>query len=331
MGDEPDGALDDRRRTAVVHLQVNTSQPGKHGGETEDTADVGEPPAVDALVVVADEEDAIRGRRKQQGEPELRPIDILDLVDEQLAAASPPAGEERLVGRQHVDRPQDEVVEVEAARRCNGTFVVDEGSCRRAGVRVVRDLVGGHAQLKLQPRDRGVEPHPFRGIGIRAHPTEDRVAVGQRLDGHARVAQDLAPERMEGPDGDTARRDAQRLQRRIQPLGHLLGGPLVEGDRADGVGRRAAVDQPRRPGHEGRRLARPGRRNTQDRAGRCRGRGALVEGQAREPGFDVGMHMAMVARRPSLPVIPVPRRTADAGPFAETRNTYYHGVNEALS
>ena len=331
MFNEPDGALDDRRRTAVVHLQVDASQPGQQGGETEHTADVGEPPAVDALVVVAHEEDAVRGRRKQQGEPELRPVDVLDLVDEQLAAALAPAGEERLVGRQHVDRPQHEVVEVEAAGRGDGPFVVDEGSRRRAGIRVVRDLVGGHAQLQLQPRDRGVEPHPFRGVGIRAHPTEDRVAVGQRLDGHARVAQDLAPERMEGPDGDAAGRDAQRLQRGIQPLGHLLGGPLVEGDRADGVGRRAAVDQPRRPGHEGRRLAGPGRRNTQDRAGRRRCRSALVEGQASEPGFDVGMHMAMVARRPSPPVIPVPRRTAYPGPLVETRNTYYHGVNEALS
>ena len=189
----------------MVHLQVDTSQPGQHGGETEDAAHVGEPPAVDALVVVADEEDAVRRRRKQQGEPELRPIDVLDLVDEQLAAAPAPAGEERLVRRQHVDRPQDEVVEVEAAGRCDGTFVVDEGSCRRAGIGVLRDLVGGHAQLELQPRDRGVEPHPFRGIGIRAQAPEDSVAVGQRLDRHARVAQDLAPERMEGPDGDTAR------------------------------------------------------------------------------------------------------------------------------
>ena len=161
--------------------------------------------------------------------------------------------------------------------------------------------------------------------------TKDRVAIGEGLHGHAGVAQDLAPERMEGPDGDAAGRDAKRLQRRIQPLGHLLGGPLVEGDRADGVGRRAAVDQPRRPGHESCRLARPGRRNTQDRAGRRRGRGPLVRGQAREPGFDLGMH-ALDGGAPGFTArysgAPAHRRP---GPLAETRNTYYHGVNEALS
>ena len=315
----------------MVHLEVDASQPGQQRRETEHTADVGEPPAVDALVVVADEEDAVRGRGKQQGEPELRPVDVLDLVDEQLAAAPSPAREEGLVGRQPVDRPQDEIVEVEAASCRNGTFVVDEGSRRRAGVRVLRDLVGRHAQLQLQPRDRGVEPHPLRGVGIRAQAPEDPVAVGERLDGHARVAQDLAPERMEGPDGDAAGRDAQRLQRRIQPLGHLLGGPLVEGDRADGVGRRAVVDQPCGPRDEGRRLARPGRRNTQDRAGRCRGSGPLITGQACEPGFDVGMHTEdggaprFTARYSGAPAHRSP------GPLAETRNTYYHGVNEALS
>ena len=68
--------------------------PGSSGREAKHAADVGEPPAVDALVVVADEEDAVRGRREQQGEPELCPVDVLDLVDEQLAAAPAPACQE---------------------------------------------------------------------------------------------------------------------------------------------------------------------------------------------------------------------------------------------
>ena len=315
----------------MVHLKVDASQPGQDGGETEHAADVGEPPAVDALVVVADEEDPIGGRRKQQGELELRPVDVLDLVDKQLAAARAPAGEERLVGRQHLDRPQDEVVEVEAAGRGDGALVFHERPSRGPGVRVLRDLVSGYAQLQLQPRDRGVEPHPFGGVGTREDSTKDRVAIGERLHGRAGVAQDFAPKRMECPDGDASRLDAERLQRRIQPFGHLLGGPLVEGDRADGVGRRAAVDQPRRPGHEGRRLARPGRRNTQDRARRRRGCGPLVRGEAREPGFDVGMH-AVDGGAPGFTGgysgAPAHR---GSGTLAETRNTSYHGVNEALS
>jgi hypothetical protein len=43
--------------------------------------DVGESPALDRLVVIADGEDAVRRGREEQGESQQRAIDILDLVD----------------------------------------------------------------------------------------------------------------------------------------------------------------------------------------------------------------------------------------------------------
>ena len=48
-----------RARTAIVDLEVDPPQPGQQRLEAEDPADVGQPPAVDRLVVVADEEDAV--------------------------------------------------------------------------------------------------------------------------------------------------------------------------------------------------------------------------------------------------------------------------------
>ena len=85
MLDQPDGPLDDRRRTAIVDLEVDPPQAGERRVQGQDPADVGQPPAVDRLVVVADEEDPVRRRRQQQREAELRPVDVLDLVDEQVA------------------------------------------------------------------------------------------------------------------------------------------------------------------------------------------------------------------------------------------------------
>ena len=79
-------------------------------------------------------------------------------------------------------------------------LVGDEGSRGRAGVGISRDLVGRYAQLQLEARDRGVEPHAFGGVGARQDTAKDRVAIDERLHGHAGVKQDLAPERMERPD-----------------------------------------------------------------------------------------------------------------------------------
>jgi hypothetical protein len=69
--DEPDGALDDRRRTAMVDLQVDALQSRQRRPDRQDASDIRESPAVDRLVVVADEEDPVTGGRKEQRQAEL--------------------------------------------------------------------------------------------------------------------------------------------------------------------------------------------------------------------------------------------------------------------
>jgi hypothetical protein len=95
--DEPHGPRKDGRRAAVVDLEVDPSEAGQARRQAQDAPHVGEPPAVDALVVVADEEDPIRRRRQEQGQRQLAPVDVLDLVDQEVGAASPPAAEEGFV------------------------------------------------------------------------------------------------------------------------------------------------------------------------------------------------------------------------------------------
>ena len=90
--DETHGPLDDRTRTPVVDLQVHPSKAGQTTLERQDPPDIGQPPAVDRLVVVADEEDPVRGGGQEQGQIELGSIDVLDLVHEQLPTAARATG-----------------------------------------------------------------------------------------------------------------------------------------------------------------------------------------------------------------------------------------------
>ena len=76
-------------RAAVVHHEVDPAEARQRVGEAEDAPDVGESPAVDRLVVVADEEDPVRRRREEQRQPELGPVEVLGLVDEEMRAAAP--------------------------------------------------------------------------------------------------------------------------------------------------------------------------------------------------------------------------------------------------
>ena len=152
------------------------------------------------------------------------------------------------------------------------------------------DVVGRDAEVQLEPREREVQPAAVRRGGLREQLAQERVAVDERLDRDAGLGEHLASEGVEGPDPDRARRQAERRQRGVEPLGQLLGRPPVERDDADRPGVRSAVDEPGHPRDQGRRLAGPRRRNAQHRPGR-RGRGgALVRGEPAEPLGDRRIH-----------------------------------------
>jgi hypothetical protein len=64
--DETDGSVDDHPRAAVVHFEVHAAEAGQRVRETEDATNIREAPAVDRLVVVADEEDPVRRCREHE-------------------------------------------------------------------------------------------------------------------------------------------------------------------------------------------------------------------------------------------------------------------------
>jgi hypothetical protein len=211
----------------------------------------------------------------------LGPVEILGLIDEQVARVRAPAREDRRVALEEPKRPRDEVVEVETALGSQLRFVREEGPRDGTGFRVRPDLRGRDPDVQLQPRERGVQPAPAGRPGVRHEPSEDVQPVDERLDPLAGVPEDLEPERMERPDPDRVGGQAQRRERGRQSLAELLGRAPVERDRDDGSRTdRPGGDQPGDSGHEGRRLAAARGCDAQDRAGRS-GRGrALVR---REP------------------------------------------------
>ena len=148
----------------------------------QDAPDVGQPPAVDRLVVVADEEDPVRRRGEQQGQPELGPVEVLGLVDEQVRAALAPAREDAGVALEQAQAARDEVVEVEPALAAIAASYADErprGRARRPGRPRPRRRVD--AEVELQPRERRVEraaSRPARPPGATCRRTPSGRASG---------------------------------------------------------------------------------------------------------------------------------------------------------
>src|SRR5207249_8518112 len=110
---KPDGPLDDGGGAAVVCLEVEAAQPRQLGRQREDSPDVRQPPAVDRLVVVADQENPICRCGQQQGQSELATVDVLHLVDQQLGTGGAPAGEEGSVRFEKSERPSDQGTEIQ--------------------------------------------------------------------------------------------------------------------------------------------------------------------------------------------------------------------------
>ena len=235
--DEPDGALDDRRRAAVVDLEVDPPQPGQRRVQGQDAPHIGQAPAVDRLVVVADEEDPVRRGGQQEG---------------QRAAASGrrPGPRRRGGGRsaarqrsssagsslEHVERPADQVVEVERAARRERRLVARRtpGPAGPA-VGVGRDRRAASTPSSSFSRENAVSsgrPRPARQSGHDLGAGRSPGRRGRRTSTPAsrRISR---PEGVERPDPDRPRPDAERREGRVQPLAELLGRALVEGDGRD--------------------------------------------------------------------------------------------------
>ena len=86
--DHPRGGRDHGRRASVVRREHDAASIRVVRREAEDATHVGQPPGVDRLVVVADHEQVVLRRREKTDEPQLGGIDVLELVDADVAGSA---------------------------------------------------------------------------------------------------------------------------------------------------------------------------------------------------------------------------------------------------
>ncbi len=113
-------------RAAVVHVQGVLAGTGEQGGVVDEEAGVGVGVAIDALVVVADAEHVEAGQRQQAQQQDVGRGEVLELVDEHVAAGALQLAAERAVAEQRLDRGVDLLVEVDGAALGQGGAVGGE-------------------------------------------------------------------------------------------------------------------------------------------------------------------------------------------------------------
>ena len=251
-------------------------------------ADIGTPPAIDRLQVVADREDPAGLAGQQPDQRVLGMVGVLVLVDQDLGPAGRPMGGQRRVGLHGRDWRGDQVVEVERlalrqgrlvgrqhGRRLRQDLRLEPGQCRGAG----QPAGLGH-QAVLQQRHRLLQQAGLLRVLDPAGLHQQRPGVALAEDGeaarqprHAGAVLDQQP----GHDGVEGADPAWRLLRAEQgrePAAHLAGRLGGEGDAEQPVRCLAGEDEVGHPPDQ--RLGLAGAGAGQHQQGGRRGRGGAL-------------------------------------------------------
>ena len=143
--------------------------------ELEDAARVGLPPAVDELVVVADDEEPAMRPGEHVHERQLRPVEVLELVHQHVVEAPLDEGAVRGVGEHVGDGEVDLVVEGLQSGRGLGAHVLRVGGREGDGD---DGRVGDALDLDVDLGD-GLErgPHPGESVHEARRPGRCRAAA----------------------------------------------------------------------------------------------------------------------------------------------------------
>ena len=96
----------------VVLLQLDDAGPGMVALEVEDVADIGPPPAVDGLILVAHHRDAACAAREETHQAVLHAVGVLEFVDQNVIEPLGQRGRHRAVGAAQTQGPEQETTEV---------------------------------------------------------------------------------------------------------------------------------------------------------------------------------------------------------------------------
>jgi hypothetical protein len=107
-----DAGLDDLRSAAVVRRESHDLDPGKPRADVDEQAGIGAVEGEDRLCRIADEKQVVAVAAQEIDEPVLDRVEVLRLVDQQVAEAPSRGGGEVVVVHQRVHREAEDVVEV---------------------------------------------------------------------------------------------------------------------------------------------------------------------------------------------------------------------------
>ena len=230
VAEQRPGAGDDLDRAAVVDGQRVRRGAGEQPVVVDEERRVGAGVAVDALVVVADAEHVERGQGEQAQQQHVGRREVLELVDEQVAARPLHRAAERPVGEQRLDGGVDLLVEVD------GAALGELATVRREQLGEAGDVVARRLDVLGVASARGGSPSAPRRTG-----RSDRCSPGAGAGRAAATSTMRRTSRSSSTGGDAAavlgeHPQAERVQRADAgpEVGgarlHLQLGLLVVGD-----------------------------------------------------------------------------------------------------
>jgi hypothetical protein len=278
LGDDRVGRGEDVPVAPVVLLQLHHPGAPVEVGEAEDVAHLGPAPAVDGLVVVADHDQiGLRRWGDLLQQLVLDGVGVLELVHQHVLEPRPVPGQRLGVLAEQLDQEQEQVAEVHRVRRTEQLLVGAVGPLHGEAAVVVRGdafHVGPPAGVLLHVD----APEHVPRVENRVHPLFAhrplhqlelvRVVVDDEGAGEPDLLR-LAPEdgRRRGVEGGHVQVGGPRSKQRLEPLAHLPGGLVGEGDRQDAPGGHAAgEDQVGHPAGDDPRLPRAGAGEDQERS-----------------------------------------------------------------
>ena len=121
------GRAQDVCRRTVVLLQLDHAGAGMVPLEVEDVADIGPPPAVDGLILVAHHRDAAGAAREETHQAVLHAVGVLELVDQNVIEPLGQRGSHRAVGAAQAQGPEQKAAEVHRVGRGQALLVAAVG------------------------------------------------------------------------------------------------------------------------------------------------------------------------------------------------------------
>ena len=246
LGDEAGGGGEDVLGRAVVALQPHDLGARKIPLEAQDVVDLRPSPAIDRLVVVADAADVLARLAKEPQPQILGRVGVLILVDQDVAKPVVIVGQHVRMLREQGQVVQEKIAEVAGVQGPQAVLIegvdVLAAPAREHLAIGGADLFGGEALvLPLVDQSGHQLGRPALGVDVLRLDElfEQALLVVVVEDGEARLQphkfcmapQDLGRDRVKG--AEPAQPFGRGADLRCDPLPHLLGGLVGEGDGED--------------------------------------------------------------------------------------------------